>query len=50
MLQGIPKVDGDPDLISWGGHANLTFQEIVGKIFDTSDLDSVKFSRIILIL
>ena len=41
MLQGIPKVDGDPDLISWGGHANLTFQEIVGKIFDTSDLDSV---------
>ena len=41
MLQGIPKVDGDPDLISWGGHANSTFQEIVDKIFDTSDLDSV---------
>ena len=40
--QGTPNVTGDQDLVSWGAHANLTFNEVLDKLYDPSFFDKVR--------
>ena len=39
--QGTPDITDDPDLVSWGAHANLTFEEMLEKLYDTSFFEKV---------
>lgn len=31
----------EPDLVSWGAHANLSFDEMLEKLYDTSFIEKV---------
>ena len=39
--QGTPNVTDKPDLVSWGAHANLTFDEMLDKLYDPQFIQKV---------